>query len=33
VSRLLIFSKDISGNFGGLNLAYAWSHRLFWAWV
>ena len=26
---VFIFSTDISGILGGLNLAYAWSHRLF----
>ena len=30
---VLIFSTDISGIFGGLNLAYAWSHGLFEAWL
>ena len=30
---VLIFSTDISGILGGLNLAHAWSHRLFEAWL
>jgi len=28
-----IFSTDIPGILGGLNLAHAWSHRLFEAWL
>jgi len=27
------FSTDISGIFSGLNLAHAWSYRLFEAWL
>jgi len=27
------FSADISGIFSGFNLAHAWSHRLFEAWL
>jgi len=27
------FSADILGILGGLNLAYAWSHRSFEAWL
>jgi len=30
---VFIFSTDISGILGGLNLAYTWSHRLFEAWL
>jgi len=30
---VLIFSTDISGILGGLNLAHAWSDRLFEAWL
>jgi len=33
MSRLHIFSTDISGISGGLNLAYAWRHSLFEAWL
>jgi len=33
VGSLPIFSTDMSGILGGLNVAYAWSHRLFEAWL
>jgi len=31
--RLLNISADVSGILGGLDLASAWSHRLFEAWL
>jgi len=33
MSSLLIFSTDISVISRGLNLAHAWSHMLFEAWL
>jgi len=30
---VIIFSTDISDILGGLNLAHAWSHTLFEAWL